>query len=239
MNFCKLVLVKFKLSHILIFFVPTLIWAQTPVAKEIKKKESDPVFTIGFGGNLSSVNVFRNYKENPYNLGWNSRVTYEFKDNIRFMAEYTHVPKFNLDPTWVDIRSHSFMLSVNAVGYIKDQEVMIYTISGLGIQSWKGFYTGLQDFSTAQFYYKDNSYVRNRNLCLDMGIGFERPFPGSNLYGDFRYRFADIDNRFGITDASYNLGIKFPLITKSSGEHQHKKKHSRKLFKGKDKYRWF
>lgn len=212
--------------------------SQTPVAKEFKPKKSDPLFSVGFGANLSSVNVFRNYKENPYHIGLNTRACYEINDNIRFTAEYTHVPKFNLDPTWLDIRSHSFVAAINAIGYIKDQDVMIYTLSGLSIQRWKGFYTGLQDFSTAKFYYKENTYIKNRNLCMDLGIGFEKPFPGFNLYGDFRYRFANIDNRFGITDASYNLGIKFPIIVQQQGLNKHNKR-KKKLFKGSDKYHWF
>jgi len=215
-----------------------LMSSQTPAVKEIKKKQNDPIFSFGFGANLSSVNVFRNYKENPYNLGWNTRITYDFKDNIRFIAEYNRTKKFDLSPTWSDIRSQSFVVSANAVGYIKDQDVMIYTISGLCIQMWKGFYTGIQDFSTAKFHYEENTFVRNKNLGLDLGIGFEKPFPGFNLYGDFRYRFANIDDRFGITDANYNLGIKFPINTKGTDTNK-KKKRTRKLFKGKDKYRWF
>jgi len=230
---------KTKSIYILIFICSHfLIRAQTPALKEIKKNEDKPLFSLGFGGNLSSVNVFRNYKENPYKLGWNARVTYNFSDNLRFTAEYNRIPKFSLSPTWLDIRNQSLVISANAIGYIVDQDVMIYTISGLCIQSWKGYYTGLQDFSTAHFYYSDNTYVRNRNLCLDLGIGFERPFPGFNLFGDFRYRFANIDNRFGITDANYNLGIKFPIITKATDTTK-KKKRSKKLFKGKDKYSWF
>lgn len=230
---------KIRFRYMLFFVsIHFIMCGQIPAVKEIKKIENKPLFSIGFGGNLSSVNVFRNYKENPYKLGWNARATYNLNDNIRFTAEYNRIPKFNLSPTWLDIRNQSFVISANAIGYIVDQDVMIYTISGLCIQSWKGYYTGLQDFSTAQFYYSDNTYVRNRNLCLDMGIGFERPFPGFNLFGDFRYRFANIDGRFGITDANYNLGIKFPIITKGSASNK-KKKRSSKLFKGKDKYRWF
>lgn len=231
---------KIKLSYLILFLCIDLFAnAQTPAIKEIKKKQSDPVFSFGFGANLSSVNVFRNYKENPYNLGLNTRLAYNFNDNIRFVAEYTRTKKFDLNPTWLNIKSQSFVISTNAVGYIKDQDVMIYTISGLCIQSWNGYYTGLQDFSTAQFYYTDNTYIRNRNICLDLGIGFERPFPGFNLYGDFRYRFANIDNRFGITDANYNLGIKFPIIVKQKGLNKKHPKKKRKLFKGSDKYHWF
>ena len=73
---------------------------------------------------------------------------------------------------------------------------------------------------------------------MDLGLGFERPFPGFYLYGDFRYRFARIDKNFGITDAAYNLGLKFPIFkgdVSHAGKHKNHKKHNRNS----DKYHWF
>ena len=220
----------------ILFFANSKLFSQSNKINEIKSEEKHP-FSIGFGGVLSSVNVARNYKENPYHLGWSSRIIYNYSDNFRFVAEYSHIPKFDLTPTWLEIKNNSVAISVNAIAHVIHEDVMIYTISGVCVQSWKGFYTGIQDFSTAHFYYQENTYVRNRNVCLDLGLGFEHPFPGFNLFGDFRYRFATIDNRFGIIDALYNLGINFPINTKffknKNKSHKHK---SSKFF---DKYHWF
>lgn len=230
---------KYSLFFIQFFLLVSLsTYAQPSVVNEISAKKTNSPFSLGFGSVLSSVNVARNYKENPYHLGWTVRSTYDLNDNFHLTAEYASIPKFDLSPTWLGIKSNSIALSVNTVGYIKDQEIMIYTISGLCIQTWKGFYTGTQDFSTARFYYKELSFVRNKNLCLDLGIGFQRPFPGFDLFGDFRYRFANIDSRFGIIDANFNLGVKFPVF-KLKKDSLMKKKRKRKTTKSSDKYHWF
>jgi Outer membrane protein beta-barrel domain len=229
----------FKIKHISVLALLLLVvhsYAQQKAPILLKKKEPENKFALAFGANLSSVNIYRNYKENPYRLGFDARAYYEVNSGLRVMAEYCFTKKFDLNPTWYNVKNNVFNVSVNAMAYIKDQEVMVYTISGLCIQRWKGFYTGQQDFSSAQFYYQANTEVLNKNLGLDLGLGFERPFPGFYLYGDFRYRFANVDNSFGITDAAYNLGIKFPIFkedVKKSNKHKHKK------VKGSDKYHWF
>jgi hypothetical protein len=204
-----------------------------------KEKNQTEYFFLGGSLNLSSVNIFRNYIENPYHLGWSIRASYLSKKNFRITTEYFRTPKFQLSPTWNDVRSNNLVVSFNALANIVDQDVIIYTVSGICFQSWKGFYTGLNDFSDARFYYKKNSWVINKIICMDLGIGFEKPFPGFNLYGDFRYRFADIDKRFGIIDAFYQLGIHFPLSFYSV-EKKIKPRRKRKLFNSlHDKYSWF
>jgi hypothetical protein len=194
---------------------------------------------IGGGLNLSSVNIFRNYIENPYQLGWTIRASYLSKKNFRITAEYFRTPKFQLNPTWKDVRSNNLALSFNALANIIDQDVIIYTISGVCFQSWKGYYAGLNDFSDARFFYAENSWVTNKTICLDLGIGFEKPFPGFYLYGDFRYRFADIDRRFGIIDALYQIGIHFPIYFYFNDKNNKTKKRHKLFNRFNDKYTWF
>lgn len=213
-------------------------FAQSKAPILIQKKDPEHRFSVALGANLSSVNIHRNYKENPYRLGFDARAYYMVNTGLRVMAEYCYTPKFSLSPTWYDIKNQIFNVSVNAVTYIKDQEVMVYTITGLCVQRWKGFYTGQQDYSTARFIYQPNTEVLNKNMGLDLGLGFERPFPGFYLYGDFRYRFARIDKSFGITDAAYNLGLKFPIFKEDVSKKKAKGR-KRGLFKKSDKYHWF
>ena len=222
----------------LLIFINVLSFsAQTKSPVLIEKKDPENRLSVAFGANLSSIDIYRNYKENPYKLGLDARAVYQLNSGFRMMAEYCYTPKFDLSPTWYNVHNQIFCISANAMAYIKDQDVMVYTISGLCIQRWKGFYTGQHDFSTAQFFYKPNTEVLNRNLGMDLGLGFERPFPGFYLYGDFRYRFARIDKSFGITDAAYNLGLRFPIfkedVNKKGKKHHHIKN------KSSDKYHWF
>lgn len=212
-------------------------FSQSKASVLIRKKEPENRFSIALGANLSSVNIYRNYKENPYKLGLDARAYYVVNTGLRVMAEYCYTPKFDLSPTWYNVNNHIVNVSANAMAYIKDQEVMVYTITGICVQRWKGFYTGQQDYSSARFIYQPNTEVLNKNIGMDLGLGFERPFPGFYLYGDFRYRFARVDKSFGITDAAYNLGLKFPLFK----EDLSKKGKTKKVRKNRssDKYHWF
>jgi hypothetical protein len=201
------------------------------------KKENRLAF--GFGGNLSSINLSRNYRENPYKIGLNLRATYDANNVIRVLAEYSYTPKFNLDPTWLNIHNQVLCLSANVMAYTRERGAMVYTITGLGIQRWKGYYTGIRDFSRARFYHNPNTNVINKTLGLDLGIGFEKEFPGFFIYGDFRYRFAQLEHAFGITDVIYNLGVKIPIhfedLKKEKKKATVKGRHHRKS----DRYHWF
>lgn len=228
-----------KTYTLIIFLAFINAFAQEPnKAKLLTKKESENRFSFAFGVNLSSVNLSRNYRENPYKLGFNTRAYYEFNPSFRLMAEYIYTPKFDLEPTWYNVNSQVFGFAINSMAYIKDQEVMIYTISGLCLQRWKGFYSGQQDFSSARFFYDPNTEVLNRNIGLDLGLGFERPLPGCMFFGDFRYRFNRVDKSFGISDAAYSLGLKF-LIYKEDLQKKGKPKSKSKRPRKSDKYHWF
>ncbi len=227
---------KVKLIFIYYVFLFSFTSARAQLFEE---KRTDPYIHVGASANLSSINIFRNYTENPYHLGWSLRTSYLTKNNMRFSLEYFRTPSFQLAPTWKNVSSNNIVLSYNALAHVIDQDVIVYTVSGICFQYWKGFYTGQNDFSDARFFYEENSWVRNKNLCLDLGIGFEKPFPGFNLYGDFRYRFADIDNRFGIIDAFYQLGISFPIYPKTETNSRNKHKRKNIFNKLSDKYTWF
>jgi hypothetical protein len=205
----------------------------------LRENKKENRFSIGFGGNLSSINLSRNYRENPYKIGLNARATYDANGAIRVMAEYCYTPKFDLDPTWLNIHNQVFGLSANVMAYTRTRQTMIYTITGVGIQRWKGFYTGIHDFSRAKFYHQPNTTVLNKTLGLDLGIGFEKEILGSFLYFDFRYRFAQLEHAFGITDVIYNLGLKFPIrgedLKKKDKKGRAKGRHHRKS----DRYHWF
>lgn len=205
----------------------------------LKQVNTEKRWSFAFGANLSSINLSRNYRENPYKLGLDVRGYYELNNVLRVMGEFIHTPKFDLNPTWSGVHNNLFNVSLNTMMHIVDQDIIVYTISGLSIQRWRGYYTGILDFSSAKFFYRPNTEVINSTPGLDLGLGFERPFPGFYLYGDFRYRFARLDQAFGITDAAYNLGLKFPLYpdhkNKKNSKLKRKAKHNRKS----DKYHWF
>ncbi len=186
---------------------------------------------IGTGAVLSSVNIFRNYRENPYRLGFNARLCWEFADNLRISTEYNYTPHFNITPTWLNVSNKVVDLNLNFLARIKDQEALFYTISGICLQQWKGLYTGVNDFNTTKDIYTPQRIYVNNYLGLNLGIGIEKPFHHFQVFGEFKYRFSETESGFGITDAVYACGIKTKIFTSLS-----LKKIYRKL---NDKYSWF
>jgi hypothetical protein len=182
----------------------------------------------GLGAELTSVNIFRNYRQNPYQLGVNFRAYYHYKRWSRVMAEYTYVPKFDLDPTWNGVTNVVAAVNVSILAHIQDEAAMFYTITGLCFQRWKGHYTGLHDYNpgTKDKFEADRDYI-TKTPGLNLGVGFERAFTYDQIFGEFRYRFSQTESGFGITDAAFSAGIKFRVTDFSE----------KKKLKG--KYNWF
>ncbi len=178
---------------------------QTPVSTPKKG------FYAGGGLVLSSVNIYRNYRQNPYRLSFNARLCWDFSDNARLTGEYTYTPKFDIDPTWKRVSSHTADMNLNLLARIKDQQAMFYTITGLYYQMWKGFYTGLSDFSNSNDLFAPQQIQTSTAPGLNMGVGVERAFRYFQVFGEFRYRFAGKGTNFGITDASWNSGMKIQV----------------------------
>jgi hypothetical protein len=175
-------------------------------------------FYVGGGGLLSSVDFYRNYRQNPHHLGANIRAYWEFSDNMRIMCEYSHTPKFNLEPTWYDVTSNVFDANLNFLFRIQDQETSFYTITGLSMMRWKGFYTGQGDFNpgSRNIYTPNKEYI-NHYVGFNAGVGFEHDFNPAQFFGEFRYRLTETEAGFGISDVIVNLGFKmhvYPLLHK-------------------------
>jgi hypothetical protein len=200
------------------------------LAKKLQQEvNSQNAFFIGGGATLSSVNVFKNFKSKPYGIGYDVRMFYEMNYTIRLMAQYTLVPKFDFAPTWLNVRSHSFDAGFNLMARILDQEANFYTITTLSYHTFKGFYTGLNDFSNQKNKYQLNTDQKENYLGICLGAGFERSFVNTDVFLDFRYRFAVDGSVFSISDAAYSLGLKRRIDFI-------KLKKKNKFF---DKYHWF
>ena len=221
---------KIFLIFVFVTFVSSAQQNKESIAKEIQKKLNDQhTFFVGGGVSLTSVNIFKNYKTNPYALGYDIRAFYELDQVMRLMGQYTLIPNFDFSPTWLDLRSHTVEAGFNLMANILDQEANFYTISTLCFQSFKGFYTGLNDFSNQKNIYIPNTIQKENYVGISLGAGFERSFVNSDLFLDFRYRFA-VDGRvFTISDAAYSLGWKKRITTK-------KLRRVNRMF---DKYDWF
>ncbi len=204
-------------------------FAQTKQLKKPVKKQPEPTkgFYLGTGCGLSSVNIFRNYRQSPYRLGYFGRLFYEKNDYLRFDLEYNFTPKFDLDKSWKNMKSYTTDANLQLMAQMKDESMMFYTISGMYFQRLQGFFTGEYDFNNSANLYTANTTVTHQYLGLNLGLGFEKNFSeGFQVFGEFRYRFAKTELGFGIMDAAYHIGIKKRLPLE-------------KIFRLVGKYTWF
>lgn len=214
----------------------TLLFLSAAASAQISLKKTstdEPVqdprgFYFGLGAEFSSVNVFRNYRQNPYHAGFNGRAYYQYAENLRLMGEYTFIPKFNVEPTWLDVTNTVVGVNLSVLAHIKNESAMFYTISGLCYQRWKGFYTGINDYNQGtKNSLEPNNVYATQYMGLNLGAGFEKSFSYDQFFGEFRYRFSKTDSGFGISDAAFTAGIKVKL---------NKQEHKRRLH---GKYKWF
>ncbi len=220
-------------SFFLLLFTGINLIAQNQLNPKMEKaisKNTTRGFYICGGASYSSVNIHRNYSQNPYKFGWNARVCWELAGSMRITGEYTSMPLFQVTPTWLNVKNRVVELNVNYLARIKDQKALFYTISGIYYQSWNGFYTGQEDFTLAKNVFTPQQQYTNKYLGVNLGLGIERAFRYVQVFAEFKYRFSetDADKVFGITDALYNAGVKIKLPSLNSiGESLVKK------------YKWF
>jgi hypothetical protein len=218
-----------------ILIIALLICCRLAVSQiEIKKNPEEPKiekkgFYFGLGCELSSVNIFRNYRQNPYHPGFNGRVYYQNSGNVRVFGEYTYIPKFNVEPTWLNVTNNVAAVNVSVLATIKDESAIFYTITGICYQRWKGYYTGINDWNVGtKNSLQPNRVYASQYMGLNLGAGFEKAFSYDSVFGEFRYRFSKTDSGYGISDAAFTVGIKVKL---NPPEERRKRLHG--------KYHWF
>lgn len=222
-----------KLIFYIVLFDSFILLSQNKnesIAKKIQQNSTSHYsFYAGGGISLTSVNLFKNIRRNPYVIGYDVRLFYDVDQMLRLTAQYTYLPTFDFEPTWLGVKSHTADMGFNLMAKIIDQEAVFYTITAFSYHSFKGFYTGINDFSNKQNNYKTNTIQQDNYFGLSCGAGFERAFLHSIVYLDFRYHFSIYRRVFTISDATYSLGLKKSIPIE--------KKKKKSYFT--DKYHWF
>ena len=182
-----------------------------------KKLEKINVIHIGAGGLLTSLNFFKNTQQFTYFPEVSARIYYQPAGFLRLMVDYaTLIKQVNIIPTWLNVKStyidvdaHILMRLRN----IENQNKLFYFIVGASAQSWKGYYTGIDDFNNSALKIQPNTNYKMLYFGGSIGFGFEYNFaPRLGMYGEIRFRVTNTDVGFGLTDVCYGLGIKCRLI---------------------------
>lgn len=162
----------------------------------------------------TSLNFFKNAQTFTYYPAISFRLYYQPNNYIRLVADYTKVQEANLIPTWLNVKTNYLDLDAHFLMHFINSSGVAYFILGASSQSWKSYYTGIDDFnSLADAKIKPNTNYKTTYYGANVGIGFEfKILPRFDAYVEVRYRIANTDVGFGLSDVCYGGGVKYTLI---------------------------
>ncbi len=201
---------------------------KTITSASVKPKEKLFIpLSIKAGANLSVIFLARNVKENNNEPGYCFGGGYEVNNFFRVAALYSYFKPINIAPTWENIKANSIEINAEIVARFPNKKTLLYPFAGLSYNTFKGFFTGQQDFLNLKEFYTPNSRVTNNWLGLNLGTGLEHNFGIIGLFIDYRMRVGKQDKVFNIMDVCYTGGVKIRFPYGEAGK---------RFFGGKDRY---
>jgi hypothetical protein len=205
--------------------------------KSSKKKTEKPKlfseegktnFQFGAGIMSSVVYLSRNVNEGNDARGWTVMANYGGGNRmIRVSLQYTKSFPINLAPTWYNVKW---------LVLFKNKKSILYPQVGLSYNTYKGYFTGSNDYLNLGSKYQRYSTVKNMWMGLNLGTGFEHSFGPVVFFFDYKMRIGKMEERGSITimDVCYSGGLRLKLWVPNV------KIKFNKIFRGiHDKYHWF
>ncbi|HWY12725.1 MAG TPA: hypothetical protein VN026_15435 [Bacteroidia bacterium] len=201
-----------------------------------KPKKEVKYTNFQFGGGMmgSVLYLSRNIKEKNDAKGLTIVANYGGHKLLRFSVQYTNYFPINIEPTWYNIKANTIEANVEVIARFKNDHTILYPYAGLSYNTFKGYFTGLDDYLNLRERYKINTTVSNKWLGLNVGTGIEHSFGPVVIFGDYKMRVgverAGGVNTINIMDVCYSAGIriKVSVITLKSAYHSMG-----------DRYHWF
>ncbi|MFN5182471.1 MAG: hypothetical protein ACK5D5_05560 [Bacteroidota bacterium] len=182
---------------------------------------------VAFTGTYSSVDVYKNYLENPYKIGYSPRLVWEFSNTLRLSAETTFLPSFSYSPSWNNLRGNNTEINLQFMARIKNEHSIFYATVGLCRHSWQGDFVSQSVFYDEIVNYQPGTSIKKEWVGINTGVGVERAFKHFEIFAEYRYRFSRVDDALAVSDVAVCLGLKKKIPLK-------------KIFRGlKDRYTWF
>lgn len=213
---------------ILFFFAYSFLKAET-LTKEPKPKAKREViktnFQLGAGLNGSVLYLSRNIKEDNDALGYTFVANYGGQNYLRLNLQYTYYKPINIEPTWYTIQANSIETNIEILARFNNNVTLLYPFVGVSYNTFKGYFTGMDDYLNLKEHYKSNSTIRNRWIGINIGTGLEHTFGPIVLFIDYRMRLGKADNlgSFNIMDVCYGGGVRVKISVPKS-KHTHKKR---------------
>ena len=136
-----------------------------------KKEKEFSKLSLKTGFNISVIYLARNIKEDNNEPGYSAGLTYRVNDFIRISGLYTKFKPINIQPTWINVNANTIESNLEIMANFPNKQTLLYPFVGLCYNTYKGFFTGQQDYLNLIDYYPANSVVKNNWLGVNLGKG--------------------------------------------------------------------
>lgn len=181
--------------------------APTPKVKMVEYGS----WSFRVGGSISALYLAKNIKDHGNGPGYCGGIGYEVNNFLRISSLYTYYKPSNIAPTWQNIKANTFEINLEIVAGFPNKKTLLYPFVGLSYNTFKGFFTGQQDYLNLHNSYLINSTVSNKWLGLNLGSGLEHNFGIIGIYIDYRMRVGKEDKTFNVIDICYTGGVKIRI----------------------------
>ncbi len=185
-----------------------------PKELPLKKPEvKHTTFGIGVGITRSVIFLSRNVREFNDATGINVGIVYGGNKLTRFSAEFHQYSSINIAPTWYNINAKTYEANLQLLARFKRSNAIIYPITGISVNMFKGFFTGKEDFQNLADKYPVNSEVHSYWIGANFGMGYEHEIGPVKAVLQYKMRVGvqDAVGKINIMDVCYSLGLRYDL----------------------------
>jgi len=180
-----------------------------------KKKIELKKTTLGFGIGITRSVIFlsRNVREFNDATGFNIGMVYGGNKLARLALEFHQYAPINIEPTWYNINAKTYEANIQLLARFKRSNAVIYPITGISINQFKGYFTGKEDFQNLADKYPINSEVNSVWIGANFGLGYERQIGPLKAVFQYKMRVGvqDVVGKINIMDVCYSLGLRYDI----------------------------
>lgn len=180
---------------------------------EIKKPKTPRKTHFGLGGGLTRSVIFLSRNVWEYNDANGLYLNFIYGGNklLRFTGEYIQYSKIDIKPTWYNIQAKSYEANIHFLAKFKNNNDLIYPITGFSLNEFKGFFTGREDFQNLREKYEINTDVKNYWIGMNFGIGYEHAFGPIKAVAMYKMRVGaqDYNEKLNIMDVCYTFALRY------------------------------
>lgn len=182
--------------------------AKTPAPKRNLKETTYTKLSMKAGGSFSVIYLARNIKDNNTEPGYCGGLIYEVNNFVRVAGLYTYFKPIDIEPTWYDVKASTIEANMEVLAKFPNKKTLLYPFFGFSYNTYKGYFTGQNDYLHLSQTYQPNSIIKNHWLGFNLGTGIEHNFGIIGLFIDYRMRVGKHEKAINIMDVCYTGGLK-------------------------------